>query len=206
MSSFKLLIILGSLLPICAFGQATLTTEARFPIPIGNNYVSNGFDRGYQGIADIGIGSRIVGKNNLSVNFCVSSSILYLKITTVTLTILSPKVTLNYRIPTNRINFLAQGGIGYSNWFFRSSEKYILTDEFGNQVGSGRFKTQDSGINYRGSLGAELSEFERLTVCILFSYEFTRLSKPEVAPNTKFNRNIQMLYPGIALMWKFRDN
>ncbi len=141
--------------------------------------------------------------NGLGIGILFNSSILRLSETEVTLFILSPKIKLDYEIKIDRISIIPQIGLGYSNWLFRAPSIKI-TDEFGNIVEAGKYKENQNGWTIRGGTRFVLNSSKNLNWYFQIAYEFTKLEKPDSgAGDSKYNRNMHLLYPGIGLIWNF---
>jgi hypothetical protein len=177
--------------------------ELRYPIPMGDNYINKGFGDGYLGIVDIGVDYNIIKINNLGIGILLNSSILRLSESDLTLMILSPKIKIDYKININKISIIPNIAFGYSNWRLRAPAM-TMTDEYGNPVQGEKFKENNDGLSFKGATKVVLNSHNRLNWYIQLAYEFTKLEKPENgAKNSKYNRNMHILYPGIGLIWKF---
>ncbi len=208
----KKITIIGLILTITISTFAQINTdnisfELRYPIPIGDNYINKAFDNGYLGLIDLGVDYNIIKSNGLGIGILLNSSVLRLSESDLTLIILSPKLKVEYEIDLNKISIIPQIGAGYSNWIFRSpAPDLTLTDEYGNPVqGDGeKFKKNESGLTLRGGSKLVLNTDSKVKWYINFTYEFTKLEKPDKpALDTKQNRNIHMIYPGVGLTWNF---
>jgi hypothetical protein len=208
----KKITIIGLILTITisAFSQINtknISFELRYPIPIGDNFINKGFDNGYIGVIDLGVDYNIIKTNGLGIGLLLNSSVLRLSETDLTLMILSPKLKLEYEIDLNKVSIIPQVGVGYSNWRFRApASEMTLTDEFGNPVqGDGEeFKQNVNGLTLRGGSKLIFNSDNKVNWHINFTYEFTKLEKPdEPVEDTKNNRNIHIIYPGVGLTWSF---
>lgn len=180
-----------------------ISFELRYPVPLGNNFIHEGYDNGYLGLIDFGVDYNIIKTNGLGIGVLLNSSVLRLSETDLTLLILSPKIKVEYEINLGRISIIPQFGIGYSNWRFRAPAM-DYTDGSGNPVQGEELKQNENGLTLKGATKIVLNNYKRINWYINFAYEFTKLEKPEEpAENNKYTRNIHMLYPGIGMIWNF---
>lgn len=204
----KRITIIGLILTITISTYAQLNTEnisfeLRYPIPIGDNFINKGFDNGYLGLIDLGVDYNVIKTNGLGIGVLLNSSVLRLSETDLTLIILSPKLKVEYEIDLNKISIIPQIGAGYSNWRFRAPAM-TFTDESGNPVQGEDYKKNENGLTLRGGTKLVLNSDSKVKWYINFTYEFTKLEKPEKpVKDNKHNRNIHMIYPGVGLTWNF---
>jgi len=191
---------------ISSFSQINtenISFELRYPIPIGDNFINKGFDNGYLGLIDLGIDYNILKTNGLGVGIILNTSVLRLSETDLTLMILSPKLKVEYEIDLNKISIIPQVGVGYSNWRFRAPEMTYY-DEFGNPVQGEKYKENENGLTIKGATKLVINGDKQIKWYFNLSYEFTKLEKPEQeGGDTKYNRNIHLIYPGIGMTWDF---
>lgn len=184
---FVLLILVQTNHLYSQINKSNIAFEIRYPTPIGHNFI-NSTDFKYNGIVDIGIGYNFLKVKNLELGVLFNASILRFSITDVTLTTLSPKLKIDYKINVKRISIVPNVAVGYSNWRFNSSN---YTENY-------------SGLTFKGGTKVVLNKNNRLNWYMLLAYEFTRLEKPsEPVQNSNYTRNIQILYPGIGVIWKY---
>jgi hypothetical protein len=197
------LIVLSAFLISAQNNNNFISINARYPVPTGDNFINKGLGNGYTGIMDIGLDYRMVKFKGFGMGISFNTSILRLPETDLTLVILSPKVLFDYETGLNRISIIPQIGVGYSNWIFRSPA-ISFTDESGNPVHGDAVKQNENGFNLGGGLKFVLNTDNHVKWYINFTYEYTRLEIPdETAENSGHNRNIQMFYPGVGLIWIF---
>jgi len=197
------LIIFSSISTYSQINTKIISFETRYPIPIGNNFINKGFDKGYSGQIDFGIDYNVINKRKLGIGVLLNASFLNLSETDVNLLILSPKVKVEYEIDLNRISILPQFGIGYSKWLFRGSEMTYF-DEISDQFQKRKYKEDQSGLTIMGSTKFLINSNKRIKWFLKLSYEFTKLEKDDIG-NSKFNRNIHLFYPGVGMTWNFRE-
>ncbi len=188
-----------------AFSQFQNEIEAtiRYPIPVGDNFINKGGGKGYTGFFDIELGYNPFKFGEFNVGVTVNSSWLKLSVTDLSLTILSPKIKLAYTSKFDKIWIIPTFGIGYSYLEFKTGE-LIVHDELGNLVNLGKFKESQNGISFMLGTKVVFNTGNKLKWYASCAYEFTRLEKPNSPTvNSSFNRNLQMLYPGVGLMWSF---
>jgi len=179
-----------------------IAIDVRYPIPIGDNFITKNMQGRYIGLVDIGIDYNLIKLNNFGIGILINSSVLSFSKNDVTLIILSPKIKVDYKININRISIIPNIAIGYSNWQFRSPAK-ILGVENGIPVQSEKTVNYSNGITFKGATKVLLNSNRQLNWYFQFTYEFTRLEKPDNGIDSKYNRNMHILYPGIGVVWKF---
>jgi hypothetical protein len=180
------LIILSASSTYSQLNTENISFELRYPVPIGDNFINKGFDNGYLGIIDFGVDYNIIKTKGFGIGLLLNTSVLRL-----------------YEIDLSKIIIIPQIGVGYSNWRFRAPAM-TFTDEFGNPVQGEEYKLNENGLTLRGGSKIVLNTDSKVKWYINFTYEFTKLEKPdEPAEDTKHNRNIQIIYPGVGLTWNF---
>lgn len=177
-----------------------ITFELRYPVPTGENFINKAFGNGYKGLIDMGVGYNFLQLDHLGMGILFNSSFLNLSEFDMSLMILSPKIGIEYKIPLQKFTFVPHVAFGYSNFQFTTTS---WTDEFGNVVDS-KHKENLDGITFKGSARLLLNRSKRLEYYLQLAYEFTKLEKWDGTPNISYNRNIQILYPGIGLVYKFK--
>lgn len=198
------LFFLSSISTYSQLNTENISFELRYPIPMGDNFINKGFDNGYIGLIDLGVDYNIVKNKGLGIGVLLNSSVLKLSESDLTLMILSPKLKVEYEIDLNKVSIIPQVGVGYSYWRFRAPEMTYY-DEFGNSVQGEKFKLNENGFTLKGATKLVINNDKRLKWYFNLSYEFTKLEKPEPkGGDTKYNRNIHLIYPGIGMTWDFR--
>jgi len=202
----RLLFVLIILIPMNSlFSQINreeLAIDVRYPIPIGDNFLNNNSRGGYLGLVDIGIDYNLLKLNNFGIGFLINSTVLSFSKNDVTLIILSPKIKVDYKININKISIIPNIAIGYSNWQFRSSAKTFAVEN-GIPVQIDQAAEFLNGITLKGGTKVVLNSTSRLNWYFQFTYEFTRLEKPDNGIDSNYNRNMHILYPGIGVVWRF---
>ena len=202
----RLLFVLIILIPMNSlFSQINreeLAIDVRYPIPIGDNFLNNNSRGGYLGLVDIGIDYNLLKLNNFGIGFLINSTVLSFSKDDVTLIILSPKIKVDYKININKISIIPNIAIGYSNWQFRSSAKTFAVEN-GIPVQIDQAAEFLNGITLKGGTKVVLNSTSRLNWYFQFTYEFTRLEKPDNGIDSNYNRNMHILYPGIGVVWRF---
>ena len=205
----KKILLIGLILfkSISSYSQVNtenISFELRYPIPIGDNFLNKGFDTGYIGLIDIGVDYNIFNINGLGIGVLLNSSILRLSENDLTLTILSPKLKVEYEISLNKISIIPQVGVGYSNWRFRAPAM-TYTDVYGNLFQTKEIKINENGLTVKGASKIVINNDKRIKWYFNLSYEFTKLGKSEQgAEDNKYNRNLHLIYPGIGVIWYFK--
>jgi hypothetical protein len=197
------LVLFNTVSSYSQFDSENISFELRYPVPIGDNFINKGFDNGYIGLFDIGLDYNVIKKDKLGIGILLNSSVLRLTINDLTLLVLSPKVKVEYEIDINKLIIIPQIGIGYSNWRFRAPGITYL-DEFGNQIQDEQYKQNLNGLTLKGATKLVINNDKNLKWHFNLSYEFTKLEKPEnLTDNNNYNQNIQLIYPGIGMIWNF---
>jgi len=195
------LIFLSSISTYSQLNTENISFELRYPIPIGDNFINKGFDNGYLGLIDLGVDYNIIKTKRLGIGILLNTSVLRLSETDLTLMILSPKLKIEYKIDLNKVSIIPQVGVGYSFWRFRAT----YYDEFSKPLQSKKYKINTNGFTIKGATKLVINNDKRLKWYFNISYEFTKLDKPEEeGGDIKYNRNIQLIYPGIGMTWNFR--
>jgi hypothetical protein len=177
--------------------------ELRYPIPIGNNFLNKSLGSGYLGLIDLGVDYNFIETNGLGIGILLNSSILRFSETDLTLLILSPKLKIEYAIKTDMISIIPQIGLGYSNWRFRAPA-ITMNSEFGEHIEFPKFKENKHGITVKGATKFLYNSNKNINWYFQLAYEFTKLEKPDNGANdSKHNRNMQLLYPGIGMIMNF---
>lgn len=202
---FPGLILLVSFEMCAQLNTKDISFELRYPSPIGDNFINKGFGDGYSGLIDIGLDYTILKRKALGVGLLFNSSILRLSKTDVTLFILSPKIKIDYKIDLNWVSIIPQMAVGYSNWRFRAPEM-PYTDEFGDITQGVTYKKNENGLTTKGAVKLVINNDKKIKWYFNLSYEFTKVEKTKhERGNIKFNRNIQMIYPGVGIIWNFGE-
>jgi hypothetical protein len=172
------------------FKDSDLSLTLGYPVPVGYNFVNKGAGNGYTGIADIGLDYTLFKANRLDAGFLMNASFLTFRLTHVSLTSLSPKVKIGYTIKLKKIDIQPQLAAGYTHFSFDGPE-------YTHKEGIG-------GPAFKASTKIILKSEKKINYFASLAYEFSKmgLSTPAI-PDIKFNRNIQLITPGIGVLWKF---
>lgn len=143
----------------------------------------------------------------MGVGLLLNTSVLKLYEPDITLAVISPKIKVEYEIDLNKVLIIPQIGVGYSNWRFILPIDYIIDDnDIYHPTYGYRRTSSENGFTLKGGTKILINSDKRVKWYINLAYEFTRLEKPTSdAENNSFNRNIQMFYPGIGLIWDFGE-
>jgi hypothetical protein len=167
----------------------SINIDVRYPIATGNNFMNNNDLGDYKGIADVGIGLNLYQVKNISLGVQFNTSILRLRISDLTATGLSPKITASYDLRSGNVSIIPQAAFGFASWKLKAGQ-YVNTEQ---------------GMTVEGSLRIVLRRPGRLNFYILGSYQHTRLGKPKEGQlDSDYNRNISTFYPGIGLIVKLK--
>ena len=78
-------------------------------------------------------------------------------------------------------------------------------DEYGNPVHLNN-KLTKNGLSFKGSIKIIIRNSNKLNWYFQLAYEFTRLEKSKYGEiDSNYNRNIQILFPGLGLLYKFKN-
>ena len=180
-----------------------LSFELRYPIPLGNNFINKAFDNGYSGIIDLGVDYSVIRYGKFSVGLTFNSALFRMSETDVTLWTLTPKIKVDFNVDFNKLSVIPRLGIGYSNWRTYAMMQY--TNDSQEPTGTFLEKTIQNGLSVQASTKVLIKNNKKINWFIQLAYEFTKLEKPEApAIDSKYNRNIHLVYPGIGLIWNFR--
>ena len=81
-----------------------------------------------------------------------------------------------------------------------------MTNEIGEPMGTTSEKTNSDGLTFHSSTKLLFNSSKKINWYFQISYEFSKLEKPKLGSgDTKFNRNIHLLYPGIGIIWNFNN-
>lgn len=185
---------------------SNISFELRYPVPVGNNFINKAFfGDGYLGLMDLAIDYNVLKFNELALGITLNSSVLRASsVSDITLLILSPKIKFEYELNLNRVSLIPQIGFGYSNWRYYAILQY--TNEIGEPAGTISDKSNSNGLTFQALTKLKINSGKSINWYFLITYEFTKLEKPEIeGADTKFNRNIHIVYPGIGLQWNFNN-
>ena len=185
------------------FNQST-AIKIGYPIAIGNNFLNNkNSNFKYKGIADIGIDYSFYRIKKMEFGLLFNATFLNLEITDVNLLMLTPKLKMDYILDLHKIDIRPQISFGYSNWRFRGSD-YIIVNEYEEMTIEGISENYD-GLSMKFANKISFNKSKRINCFFEFAYEFTRLEKPNTgALDIKYNRNLQLFYSNIGIIWNFR--
>lgn len=190
----KLVIVLLILTQVTtAFSQTNkrdIAFELRCPIPTGNNFLNEAFGKGYIGITDIGVDYSVFKKGNWSFGILNNTSLLTLPPSEVTLLIVSPKIKIDYSISFGKVSFTPNIALGYSSWRFKSH----------NDIDS--YKENQDGFTCKAGSKLVLNCNNHINLYLQIAYEYTKLELLDNSQDYKYNRNIEVLYPGFGVIWK----
>lgn len=80
------------------------------------------------------------------------------------------------------------------------------TDEFGEITQGVTYKKNENGLTTKTAVKLVVNNDKKIKWYFNLSYEFTKLEKSKhEEDNIKFNRNIQMIYPGVGIIWNFGE-
>ena len=174
----------------------------RYPIPIGDNFLNKAYTNGYKGLIDFEVGYGIIKMNNASVGFLFNASYLVLSEIDLKLLVLSPKLSFGYTFCYNKLTISPQLAFGYSNWRFRIPD-VIYTDQYGNIIKKG-YNQNANGLTYGCATKLAYNLNSKMSLYAQIAYEYTKIEKPkEETIYLKSDRNLQIIYPGIGMIWKF---
>lgn len=200
---FAVIIILQSSIVFSQSFNEDISIDLRYPIPVGDNFLSKGFGNGYMGVVDAGIDYSIFRISNIKIGILLNSSFLKPIDLDMRLMILSSKIKVDYTLSIHRLTIIPQFAIGYSNWRFRIPD-IIFTDENGNVLSKQDYKQNANGLTYKCATKFSFKVSERIDLYAQVAYEYTRLEKPDNEMfYLKSDRSLQIIYPGVGVVYKF---
>lgn len=196
----RLIVIWILFLSVTAFAQNrtnNIKFELKYPKVVGDNFITN-----YRQFFDLGVGYDFLSKDKINIGIILNTTYLKNGPSAIDLFVVSPKLMLDYEIHFNKLKLLPQVGFGYSSWIFRSNKIHEI-NEYGDPTGNyTSFKENENGITFRTGVTLLKETTKRVNVYFLMAYEFTRLMKLDNGGGSSYNRNIQIVYPGIGIVWK----
>jgi len=190
------LILLICALSINAFSQSSnYSIEVNYPLPMGENFIGENYD----GFADVGIECKFTNVKTMTLGASINASLLNydFKIQDefadlydykVKAYIIQPRIMAGLDIPSLE-NFHPSIGLGYSIIIFNISGPDPL--DFSNESEN---DTQ-SGINVNLAAAYDVSK----KIFFKVQYDFIKLGKDNVIPDTPYNTNIHLLKVGLGL-------
>ena len=181
-----------------------LFLEVRYPKTFGD--INKGFagSNKYIGLIDLGLDYKFFEINNWGVGINLNTSFLKLSETSTHLTILSPKLTMDYALPIDNKVFITQFGIGYANWRLRDSE--LITGQIGNPSQNEEFKQNENGLAIKVATKLVLNNNKKINWYLQLAYELTKLKNADDLSNGYiFDGNMQVLYPGFGIVWNLKN-
>lgn len=142
------------------------------------------------GITDIGVDYNILKKGNWGFGILNNTSLLTLPISEVSLLIVSPKIKIDYSINLGKVSFTPNIALGYSSWRFRSH----------NDLGT--YKENQDGFTGKAGLKLVLNCNSHINLYLQMAYEYTKLELLDDTQDYKYNKNMEILYPGFGAIWK----
>lgn len=181
-----------------------LSFEVRYPITIGDNFLNNqSGGNAYSGIINLGLDYNVIDKNGLGFGIAFNSSFLKLDQNNVNLTVLSPKLKIEYEVNLNKLIIIPQLAAGYSNWRYTAND-FTYYDEQGNLHTDGSFKENNHGLTLQGGTKVMWNTGTALNYYLSFYYEYTEVSmKNRDVLDIDYNKKLQLLYPGVGVNWRF---
>ncbi len=180
--------------------NSKLALEVRYPMPQGDNFINRAFGTGYSGEFDFGLDYTFYNNSNFKYGLILYSSYLNLKVGDVDLNIISPKVKFEYDINITKVSIIPQLSVGYSFLRFKAP----LVDQFGNLIPSIVYKENHEGLSIKAATKLLFFNHKNLNFYVSISYEFTKLREKDTFDNIKYNRNVELIYPGLGIQWKFK--
>lgn len=184
------------------FNQKDISFELRYPVPVGDNFIHRGYVEGYKGVVDVGVDYNVLKFGNLGIGVLFNGT--FLKNTDfydVHLRILSPKIKIEYEWDVKKISIIPNLALGYSHWHFRTP-KADFYDNNGIYLRSGELIVNLNGFTFRSGLKLLMKTTKRIDWYVQFAYELTKLEKTEFGDDSNYNRNVQIIYPGVGLLVK----
>ncbi len=203
----RLLIVLALLQVNLLFSQINkedIAFELRYPIPVGDNFINKGLDKGYTGIIDFGIDYNVVKMKNFSVGVLLNTSYLTQTKSEVDLRIISPKIKCEYNYALSKISIIPQVALGYSSLYFHAKATTVQVDDQIFEIPEEELT--EGGLALKAGTKIVYNANRAIQWYGSIAYEFTKLEKPSnEAEDTSFNRNVGLLYPGVGVIWTFNQ-
>lgn len=187
----KLLLILLLILTIKSFSQdSKFSIELNYPIPIDNNFVGEN----YNGIIDFGAAYRFANLNPLKMGASLNGGILVnnsnqnngFRNFKVTSYVIQPRIFGELNLKSLE-KFHPTVGLGYTVMVFNASGTNNGIDVSDGDI-------TDDGFNFNSGLKYDINE----KVFAQVQYDFVKLGVDNDIPDTKFNRNINILKIGLG--------
>jgi hypothetical protein len=166
-----------------------INIEMRYPIPIGNSIINEN----YSGMFDVGLDYNlfVLPFFNSQCGIMLHTSFLNRSNSNIDLIIFEPKFKYEYyTFLNNNFYYMHDVAIGYSFWKYANTATTTTNDI-------------QNGINIQWQLKLLKETKKEFRYYFLLAYEFTKLNKDKSIADTKYNRNIHMLYTGIGFEIKF---
>lgn len=202
--------IIGMILMITApcFSQTKtgdMSVRLDYPIPVGHHFVNKGFETGYIGIANIGIDYCFMKKQHFVFDLILDAGALILPKHEIIGAAVSPKIGMGYHLDLDNISIVPHIGVGYAYWRFSAPER-TFTDAYGNLIFEEKSRIHHHGLTLRSGLKFIFNSKDKFQWFIHFNYDFTRLFLLDNSTtDNSYNRNIQIFYPGIGLIYNFNN-
>ncbi len=187
-------IILLFLLSICTYSfsqNSKLKLDVNYPFAVDQNFMG----KNYSGIIDIGGKYSLVNKDLVNLGFAINTGLLTFdntinesfqnyKISAYTI---QPKVFCEFNIKSvEKIH--PYTSLGYSFFVFKATGT-------NNEFDVSAFNDTQSGINLNFGLAFDITK----KLYINAQYDFIKLKKEDLIPNSKFNTNVNIVKIGIGL-------
>lgn len=203
---FFLVVILNIGIVYSGIVSHNISFGLQYPIPIGDNFINGDYDtdlaEDYKGIINFELGYSFLNIKGFKVGFLYNTSILKYESSDLTLTTINPNLKIEYDMGLKKLNAIYHIALGYSNWRFRAPAQ-VFTFTNGDTYEMEAYKENRDGLTFKGAGMLVFNNDGKIKFQIKMCYEFTKLDKPNVGADVKFNRNIQMFYPGLGIIWNF---
>ena len=189
----KLLLALLLIFSIKLFSQnSKFSLELNYPIPIGENFI----EKNYNGIIDLGLKYRFTDLSFLNIGASLNAGILKnskedrVQPFDVTTFVIQPRIFAELD-SESLTKFHPSIGLGYTFMSFNTSGIDILNPDNPNSSSSSQ---TESGINL--ILGVAYDITKKLFTQV--QYDFIKIGVDNEVPDTKYNRNINILKIGLG--------
>jgi len=175
--------------------------EIKYPLPVGENFLSRAYNNGYTGFFNTNLGySRKLG-DQFGAGGAFGTTYLRLLETNMNAVVLCPMVQGFYYFPveTERNKVTQMIAIGYSFWSFFSdnlnfpSDSTIVTDP------DGHYRENRHGFALGSSTKVSYFISDRVSIDFIIQLNFHRLKAIKTEERSWYNQNVAILFPGLGI-------
>lgn len=175
--------------------------EIKYPLPVGENFLSRAYDNGYTGFFNSGMGySRKMG-DQFGAGAAFGTTYLRLLETNMNAIVLCPTVQGFYYFPveTERNKVTQMIEIGYSFWRFFSNNLIFPADSTIVTDPDGYYRENRHGFALGSSTKVSYFISDRISIDFIIELNFHRLRAIKTEERSGYNQNIAILCPGVGI-------